>query len=72
MNQSANRIVQGDNLEVLKLLQKSYLGKIKMIYIDPPFTTGADFSFTTQQRHTSHFFEIESDRVVGPAECAGS
>src|SRR4051812_48786841 len=35
-----NLIIEGDNLEVLKLLQKSYLGRIKMIYIDPPYNTG--------------------------------
>ena len=35
-----NLFIEGDNLEVLKLLQKSYYGKIKMIYIDPPYTTG--------------------------------
>jgi hypothetical protein len=35
-----NLIIEGDNLEVLKLLQKSYLGKVKMIYIDPPYNTG--------------------------------
>jgi len=40
-----NLIVEGDNLEVLKLLQKSYLGKVKMIYIDPPYNTGNDFIY---------------------------
>jgi len=40
-----NLIIEGDNLEVLKLLQKSYLGKIKMIYIDPPYNTGSDFIY---------------------------
>jgi adenine-specific DNA-methyltransferase len=40
-----NLIIQGDNLEVLKLLQKSYLGKVKMIYIDPPYNTGNDFIY---------------------------
>jgi len=38
-------IIEGDNLEVLKLLQKSYLGKVKMIYIDPPYNTGNDFIY---------------------------
>ena len=38
-----NLIIRGDNLEMLKLLQKSYLGKVKMIYIDPPYNTGNDF-----------------------------
>ncbi len=40
-----NLIIEGDNLEALKLLQKSYLGKIKMIYIDPPYNTGNDFIY---------------------------
>jgi adenine-specific DNA-methyltransferase len=40
-----NLIIEGDNLEVLKILQKSYLGKIKMIYIDPPYNTGNDFIY---------------------------
>jgi adenine-specific DNA-methyltransferase len=40
-----NLIIEGDNLEVLKLLQKSYLGKVKMIYIDPPYNIGNDFIY---------------------------
>ncbi len=40
-----NLFIEGDNLEVLKLLQKSYLGKIKVIYIDPPYNTGNDFIY---------------------------
>ncbi len=40
-----NLYIEGDNLEVLKLLQKSYYGKIKMIYIDPPYNTGKDFVY---------------------------
>lgn len=40
-----NIYIEGDNLEVLKLLQESYLGKIKMIYIDPPYNTGNDFIY---------------------------
>ena len=40
-----NMIIEGDNLEVLKLLQKSYMGKVKMIYIDPPYNTGNDFIY---------------------------
>jgi adenine-specific DNA-methyltransferase len=42
---SENLIIEGDNLEVLKLLQKSYLGQVKMIYIDPPYNTGNDFIY---------------------------
>ena len=40
-----NMYIEGDNLEVLKLMQKSYAGKIKMIYIDPPYNTGKDFVY---------------------------
>ena len=42
---TGNLIIEGDNLEVLKLLQKSYLGKVNMIYIDPPYNTGKDFIY---------------------------
>jgi adenine-specific DNA-methyltransferase len=42
---TANVIIEGDNLEVLKLLQKSYLGKVKLIYADPPYNTGNDFIY---------------------------
>lgn len=44
-NDSKNIFIEGENLEVLKLLQKSYAGKIKMIYIDPPYNTGNDFIY---------------------------
>ena len=44
-NNTENLYIEGDNLEVLKLLQESYLGKIKMIYIDPPYNTGNDFVY---------------------------
>ena len=44
-DETENLFIEGDNLEVLKLLQKSYYGKIKMIYIDPPYNTGNDFIY---------------------------
>lgn len=44
-DETENLIIEGDNLEALKLLQKSYLGKVKMIYIDPPYNTGNDFIY---------------------------
>ena len=44
-NKSENLIIEGDNLEVLKLLQKPYLGRIKLIYIDPPYNTGNEFIY---------------------------
>ncbi|WP_305420333.1 hypothetical protein [Photobacterium leiognathi] len=40
-----NLFIEGDNLDVLKLLQETYLGKVKMIYIDPPYNTGKDFIY---------------------------
>ena len=40
-----NLFIEGDNLEILKLMQKSYYGKVKMIYIDPPYNTGNDFVY---------------------------
>ncbi|HBV4585429.1 TPA: site-specific DNA-methyltransferase [Klebsiella pneumoniae] len=45
-----NLMIEGDNLEVLKLLQKSYAGKIKLIYIDPPYNTGQDFIYSDDYR----------------------
>jgi adenine-specific DNA-methyltransferase len=45
-----NLYIEGDNLEVLKLLQKSYYGKVKMIYIDPPYNTGGDFVYPDDYR----------------------
>ena len=42
---TGNLIVEGDNLEVLKLFQKSYAGRVKLIYIDPPYNTGKDFIY---------------------------
>ena len=42
---TGNVVIEGDNLEVLKVLQKHYYGKIKMIYIDPPYNTGNDFVY---------------------------
>lgn len=44
-NNTENLYIEGDNLEVLKLLQESYLNKVKMIYIDPPYNTGGDFVY---------------------------
>lgn len=49
-----NLIIEGDNLEVLKLLQKSYLGKVKMIYIDPPYNTGKDFIYPDNYTESLH------------------
>ncbi len=55
-----NIYIEGDNLEVLKLLQESYLGKIKMIYIDPPYNTGKDFVYKDNFTQESEEFKEES------------
>ena len=47
-----NLMIEGDNLEVLKLLQKSYAGKVKLIYIDPPYNTGKDFVYPDNFRNS--------------------
>lgn len=47
-----NLYIEGDNMEVLKLLQESYLGKVKMIYIDPPYNTGNDFIYADDFMHS--------------------
>lgn len=48
-----NLFIEGDNLEALKLLQESYLGKVKLIYIDPPYNTGNDFVYRDRFSHSS-------------------
>jgi len=54
-----NLLIEGDNLEVLKLLQKSYAGKVKTIYIDPPYNTGKDFIYPdTFQDSVRNYFEL--------------
>ena len=51
-----NLYIEGDNLEVLKLLQNNYLGKVKMIYIDPPYNTGNDFVYNDDFKQDSETF----------------
>ena len=58
-----NLYIEGDNLEVLKLLQKSYLGKIKMIYIDPPYNTGNDFVYKDDFERSSFEEELTSGNI---------
>lgn len=54
-----NLMIEGDNLEVLKLLQKSYAGKVKMIYIDPPYNTGKDFVYPDNfQDNIKNYLEL--------------
>ena len=55
-----NLYIEGDNLEVLKLLQESYLGKVKMIYIDPPYNTGNDFIYVDDFKMESEEWKVES------------
>ena len=66
-----NLYIEGDNLDVLKLLQETYLGKIKMIYIDPPYNTGNDFVYnddfaesTDEYLANSGQFDSEGNRLV--------
>ncbi len=54
-----NMMIEGDNLEVLKLLQKSYAGKVKLIYIDPPYNTGKDFVYPDDfQDNIKNYLEL--------------
>ncbi len=62
-----NLIIEGDNLEVLKLLQKSYLGKVKMIYIDPPYNTGNDFVYPDNYEESLQTY-LE---YTGQVDCEG-
>lgn len=58
-----NIYIEGDNLEVLKLLQESYLGKIKMIYIDPPYNTGGDFVYIDDFTKSSKDSNLENGLI---------
>ena len=58
-----NLYIEGDNLEVLKILQESYLGKIKMIYIDPPYNTGKDFVYKDNFTQDSDEYKEESGQT---------
>lgn len=55
-----NLYIEGDNLEILKLLQESYLNKVKMIYIDPPYNTGNDFIYNDDFKMTSEEYAEET------------
>lgn len=55
-----NLYIEGDNLEVLKLLQESYLNKVKMIYIDPPYNTGNDFIYNDDFKIASEEYAAET------------
>lgn len=58
-----NLYIEGDNLEVLKLLQESYLSKVKMIYIDPPYNTGNDFIYNDDFKMTGEEYADESGEI---------
>ncbi|ABY69224.1 type III restriction-modification system methyltransferase [Actinobacillus pleuropneumoniae serovar 3 str. JL03] len=58
-----NLFIEGDNLEALKLLQETYLGKVKMIYIDPPYNTGKDFIYKDNFAMANEDYQRESGQV---------
>lgn len=60
-----NLYIEGDNLEVLKLLQKSYLGKVKMIYIDPPYNTGNDFIYHDDRSRSQEEEDLAAGNIDG-------
>lgn len=75
---SENIYIEGDNLDALKLLQETYLGKVKMIYIDPPYNTGNDFIYeddfsqeTDEYLDNSGQFDDEGNRLVSNPESNG-
>ncbi len=55
-----NLFIEGDNLDALKLLQEAYLGKVKMIYIDPPYNTGKDFIYKDNFAQSREAYEVDS------------
>ena len=66
-----NLYIEGDNLEVLKLLQNSYMGKVKMIYIDPPYNTGNDFVYHDDffdENYDKHNFNEEGERLYSKTQ----
>lgn len=62
-----NIVIEGDNLEVLKLLQKSYSGKVKLIYIDPPYNTGNDYIYPDNFHHSIRNYLEITGQVDGEA-----
>ena len=62
-----NLYIEGDNLEVLKLLQNSYMGKVKMIYIDPPYNTGNDFVYHDDFAQSAE--EYDENYIDGTGNC---
>lgn len=75
---SENIYIEGDNLDALKLLQETYLGKVKMIYIDPPYNTGNDFIYKDDFSQSAADYvansgqiDNEGNRLVQNSECNG-
>ena len=73
-----NLYIEGDNLEVLKLLQESYLGKVKMIYIDPPYNTGSDFIYADdfmrsqeEENEQMGMYDEDGDRLFKNTDTIG-
>ncbi len=73
-----NIFIEGDSLDALKLLQESYLGKVKLIYIDPPYNTGGDFVYADQFAETTAEYlarsgqtDAEGTRLVANTEASG-
>ncbi|MFX9842365.1 site-specific DNA-methyltransferase [Acinetobacter baumannii] len=62
-DKTENLFIEGDNLEALKLLQENYLGKVKMIYIDPPYNTGNDFIYEDDFAESTNVFFERSNQV---------
>ncbi|MCC6738939.1 MAG: site-specific DNA-methyltransferase [Planctomycetia bacterium] len=76
-DKTQNLMIEGDNLEVLKLLQKSYAGKVKLIYIDPPYNTGDDFVYSDDfQDNIRNYLELTGQvaggqKVISNTEASG-
>jgi adenine-specific DNA-methyltransferase len=71
-DRTQNLMIEGDNLEVLKLLQKSYAGKVKLIYIDPPYNTGKDFVYPDNfQDNIRNYLEL-TGQVEGGAKISSN
>lgn len=74
-NNTQNLYIEGDNLDVLKVLRETYLGKVKMIYIDPPYNTGNDFVYNDdfaqgkgEFEETSGLFDEEGNQTIDPMQ----
>ena len=64
LDTTENLYIEGDNLEVLKQLQKTYYGKIKMIYIDPPYNTGNDFVYKDDYKNSLENYKEQTNQTV--------